>query len=452
MKKSVLSFCLLGLLWSGSASSAALTLDQALQRALQHDPRIAEREKLVDAARAIIDEALGHRGLMIGANAFIGMTSAKDGNIFEPGSNNNVLRRDAYEVDGLSDWEMLQFQIIKPLYTFGKIDNYARAAQGQADVKRSDLRLRRGQTMLEVKRAYFGYLAARDVRQMLEEVEKRVLSAQGMVEQWLASGDANATQTDLFQLQAGEAQLRKFILQARAVEATAAQGLRLLTGLPGSEPLEVADGHIAPVSGTLADKKNLPQLQQLAMQARPESTQLEAGLRARRALVAAKRAEAYPDVYAGVVGVVSYASQREDQKNPFLYDPFHQYGATPVLGMRWNWQGAVNSAQIANAQAELDALQAKSSFAQQGIPFEVAEAYNEFKALGETVGVLNKGSDAARRWMVASYADFEAGVGEGEQVMRALQAYALNRADYLRVVNDYNMAAARLELVTGQYP
>ncbi|MEK8088955.1 TolC family protein [Thermithiobacillus plumbiphilus] len=450
MKKRVLNFCLLGLLWSGTASSAPLTLDEAVQRALEHDPRIAEREKLVDAARAIIDEALGHRGLMISANAFIGMTTAKDGNIFEPGSNN--LRRDAYDVDGLSDWEMLQFQIIKPLYTFGKIDNYARAAQGQADVKRGDLRLRRGQTMLEVKRAYFGYLTARDVRLMLEDVEKRVLGAQDMVKQWLASGDADATQADLFQLQAGEAQLRKFILQARAVEATAAQGLHLLTGLPGTEPLEIADAHIAPVSVTLADSKGLAQLQQLALQSRPESAQLEAGLRARRSLVAAKRSEAYPDVYAGVVGVVSYASQREDLKNPFLYDPFHQYGATPVLGVRWNWQGAVNSAQVANAQAELNALEEKSSFAQQGIPFEVAEAYNNFKALGETVGALNKGSDAARRWMIASYADFEAGVGEGEKVMRALQTYALNRADYLRAVNDYNMAAARLDLVTGQYP
>lgn len=450
MKKTILGVCLAGLCWSGAAFGAPLTLDAAVQRALQHDPRIAEREKLVDAARAIIDEALGHRGLMISANAFVGMTTAKEGNIFEPGSN-NVLRHDAYDVDGVSDWEMLQFQIIKPLYTFGKIDNYARAAQGQADVKRGDLRLRRGQTELEVKRAYYGYLTARDVRQMLEDVEKRVTSAQGVVKRGLASNDANASESDLFQLESGEAQLRKFILQAQAVEATAGQGLRLLVGIPDNEPLDLADAHIAPVATTLESGKSLPQLQQLALKERPETAQVEAGLRARRALVAAKRSEAYPDVYAGVVGVVSYASQRADQKNPFLYDPFHQYGATPVLGIRWNWQGAVNSAQVANAQAELDALDAKSSFAQQGIPFEVAESYNEVKSLKETVSALDKGSEAARRWMVASYADFEAGVGEGEKVMRALQAYALNRADYLRAVNDYNMAAAKLALVTGQY-
>ncbi|MEW5791456.1 MAG: TolC family protein [Pseudomonadota bacterium] len=449
MKKRSLLAGLVGVLLSASVQAAPLTLDQAVERALKQDPRVAESEKLVDAARALIDEALGHRGLMINANAFIGLTTAKHGDIFEPGT--TTLRRDAYDVDGLSDWEFLQFQIIKPLFTFGKIENYARAAQGQADVRRGDVRLRRGQTIMEVKKAYYGYLTARDTRAMLEEVQQKVNDAEKLVQNWLDTGSGLATQADLYQLQSGRAQVEKFVAQAWAVENTAAQGLRLLVGIPASEPLELAEAHITPVADRTLDGKALGELQLQALNSRPEAAQLEAGLRARRALVAARRAERYPDVYAGVVGVVSHAGRRDDLKNPFLYDPFHQYGATPILGLRWQWQGAVTDARVAGAQAELDALNLKSSFAQKGIPFEVAEAYNEYQAQQQAVKALEQGSAAARRWMVASYADFEAGVGDGEKVMRALQGYALNRADYLRALNDYNMAAARLDLVTGQY-
>ena len=60
--------------------------------------------------------------------------------------------------------------------------------------------------------------------------------------------------------------------------------------------------------------------------------QLEAGLRARRALVEAKKADRMPDVYAGVIGQFNYASQRERLDNPYLYDPFNGGGLTPVGG------------------------------------------------------------------------------------------------------------------------
>lgn len=448
MKKRGLIFSMF-FVFSAALHAAPLTLDDAVSRALQHDPRIAEKEKLVDAARAVIDEALGHRGIMVNMNGFVGLTTSKQGDIFVPGT--TQLRDDAYRLDGVSDWEMLQFQIIKPLYTFGKIDNYARAAQGQTDVKRGDVRLRRGETVLEVKKAYYGYLTARDTRAMLEDVRKKVVDAEGAVQKWLDKGEGNVTQADLFQLQAGQAQVDKFIAQAKAVEDTAGQGLRLLVGIPANQPLELAEHHIQPVGQTLADKKTLGDLQLMALRKRPEVAQLDAGLRARRALVAAKRSEAYPDVYAGVAGVLSYASRRSDLKNPFIYDPFHQYGATPLIGMRWKWQGAVSDARAANAQAQLDALNLKASFAEQGIPFEVSKAYYEYEAQVRARDQLEKGSEAARRWMIAAYADFEAGVGDGEKVMRALQGYALNRADYLHATYDANMAAARLDFVVGNY-
>ena len=114
-------------------------------------------------------------------------------------------------------------------------------------------------------------------------------------------------------------------------------------------------------------------------------------------------------------------------------------------------QSGVAGAKAKKAQAELDALSAKSSFAQQGIPFDVAETYYELEALKAAVEELGKGSRSGRRWMVSSYADFEAGLEEADKVLEAFKTYAITHADYLSAVNDYNMKIVELNKATGAY-
>ena len=55
---------------------------------------------------------------------------------------------------GTTPWRNLTPTTVKPLYTFGKTENYSAAARANVDVKQGDVRLRRGEPELEVKRAY----------------------------------------------------------------------------------------------------------------------------------------------------------------------------------------------------------------------------------------------------------------------------------------------------------
>ena len=178
--------------------------------------------------------------------------------------------------------------------------------------------------------------------------------------------------------------------------------------------------------------------------------QLEAGLRARRALVAAKKADRMPDVYAGVIGQFNYASQRERLDNPYLYDPFNGGGLTPVVGVKWDTVFGAASARVNQAQAELEALNHKKAFAVAGIPFEVGEAYANAEANYNAQRDLGEGAAAARRWMVASLADFAAGIESADKVANALKNYVLTQTEYLRTVNDYNMNVAQLARLTGE--
>ncbi len=428
------------------AQSIVLSLDEAVERALAADPRIEERLHLVNEARALLQRAQGSDDLIFDVNAFVGLTTQVEGGFFEPGT--TTPRSDKYEYNGLTTWTSVQFSIIKPLYTFGKIEHFSDAAKGNITVKKGDVRLQRAETTLDVTRAYYGYLAARDTRYLFEDVEGRLQKAQDLVERWIAEESGDVRQADLYALQSGMAIVRRYHATAESVEAIALAGLKMLTGIERHAELELADSRIRPVD---LPPEALEELQQMALERRPEMNQLAAGLQARRSLVAAHRAGKLPNIYAGVAGMAAYSPKREKLKNPYIYDAFNDYGATPLVGVKWNWATGVQAAEVAGANAALAALAERASFAQQGIPFQVAEQFHHVQGHYKMVAELKQGSRAARRWMVSRYVDFEAGLEEAEAVLAAFQGYVLIYSDYLMAVNNYNMHVARLRHVTGDY-
>jgi outer membrane protein TolC len=425
-----------------------INLQQAVEMSLAADPRIKEREQVVEAARGMLQEAQANAGWRISANAFLGLAPGVDGGFYQGGAfSGTTPRSDADKPDSLSDWTHLEFSLIKPLYTFGKIERYGEAAQGNIDLKRGELTQSRSDTVYDTKRAYFGYLTARDTRAFLEDMQERLNRAISSVEHNLKEETGESRQSDLYALQAARGLLAKYVHQAGAVEKISLDGLKVLTGAGLKADLTVADERIEPVPFPSID---LAEFQSRALQDRPEMQQLEAGLRARRALVAAKKADRMPDVYAGVIGQFNYASQRERLDNPYLYDPFNSAGLTPVVGVKWDTAFGVASARVNQAQAELEALNHKKAFAVAGIPFEVSEAYANAQANHNAQRELAEGAAAARRWMVASLADLSAGIESADKVADAIRSYVLVQTEYLRTVNDYNMNVAQLARLTGE--
>ena len=430
-----------------AASAQTINLSEAVQMGLNADPRIKEREELVESARALLEEAQGNSGLIIDTNMFVGLAPAVSGGFYQNGAYSGTTpRTDGPFPGGLSDWTSLQFAIIKPLYTFGKIENYSDAAKGNIDIARGDVRVRQAEVIVKVKRAYFGYLTARDTRRLLADIQSRLHDAIDHVNKNLSADNGESRQTDLYALQAADGMLGKYLDEATAVEKISLDGLKLLTGVGLDADLEVADDSLAPVpmpAGNLADFKTQ------AVADRPEMAQLEAGMRARRALVEAKKSDMYPNIYAGVIGEANYASGRQMLNNPYMVDPFNNVGLTPVIGVKWDLAVDVVPAQIAQAQAQLEAINYKTQYAQAGIPFEVAEAYHHLQADYDAQQQLAKGSVAGRRWMIAALADFNAGLEKADKVADALKTYALTQAEYLLTVNAYNMDVADLNQAIG---
>ncbi|NOX76584.1 MAG: TolC family protein [Gammaproteobacteria bacterium] len=438
-------------LGSVQAETIVLDLPQSINRALSADPRVLEKQQLVQAARGLLQEARGAQDWIFDVNSFVGLAPTVRGGLFETTDNNGQrsvgIPSNAFDIDGLSPWYVVNFSAIKPLHTFGKIKHYSLAAASNIQVKQGDVVLQRSETMLNVTRAYYGYLAAKGTRLLLEDARTKLESALELVQGWLDEGEGEAKPSDLFALRTGVAMLNRYIAEASGFEHIALAGLRLLTGVAPGDTLELADKRLRPVP---LPEEELKELQARALVLRPEVRQLAAGLSARRELVLAKKSEANPNIYTGVVGLISYAPLRDDLRSVSAYDPFNTAGATPVLGVKWDWASGRQPAQVAQAQAEMNATLALSSFAQQGIPFQVAEQYYTVHAHYKMVQELKAASRSGRQWMLSGLIDFEAGNEQADKVITAFLAYVQAYSEYLKVVNDYNLHVARLRVVTGE--
>ena len=429
-----------------------LSLDKAIQLAMDHDPRIEEKQAFVRQAEGLLQEAEGSEGFRYSVDSFLAIAPGVDGGFYEGGasscSSNCEPRDDAYDLDdGLSLWAGLTFSIVKPLATFGRLENYQEAAQHNITIKQQDVALQRDEVGLQVVRAYYGYLAARDSRFLLEDTRNRLSGAVELVDGWLEDGSGEASLSDKYALESGLGLLENFLAEAKSLEAIAIAGLRLLTGLE-DELIELADRRLQPVE---FPEGSLDEWIDTAMANRPEFKQVESGLAARRALVEANKADKKPIIFAGIAGSAAYAPNRDSLDNPHIYDPFNHYGASPVLGMRWAWDGDAQSGRVAQAQAELEALVHKASFARLGIPFQVREQYYTMQGKHDAISSMRDSSRAARRWMIAAYSDFEAGLEEADNIINALQVYVLAYAEYIRAVNDFNNGVFKLKSVSGVF-
>jgi len=444
---------LIGYPFVAQALDRPITLAEATEMALSSDPRIDEQKANVARAQALIERVEGEGGPRVSANLYAGLAPKASDGIFANGSNRCPaggceLRDDGMDLDeGVTVTTGLTATLIQPLYTFGKLENYRKAASRNRDVSAAEVSIARGETWLTVRRAWWGYLTARDTRQMLKGVRRQVVRTRDRMREKAEAGEA--PMSDLYALETGVGTLDRYIAQASSVEAIALDGLKTIIGVPLDEDLEVAQRRIEQVDGPTA---GLDALAGEALANRPEMFMAETGQEAVRHLIAARKSDKYPNLYAGIVAGGAYTPGRERLDNPYIHQPLNNVFATPVIGLQWEFNPGLVRAGVSEAEARMQEVAAKARLARQGIPFQVAEAYHQAIGLDSQIDALERARNNSRRWMVSSFMDFQAGLIDGGKLADAVRANTEAQADYYRAINDFNMSVAQLAVATGDYP
>jgi hypothetical protein len=117
------------------------------------------------------------------------------------------------------------------------------------------------------------------------------------------------------------------------------------------------------------------------------------------------------------------APNRDDQKNPFVYDPFNYLTAGAFVGMKWNMN--LFRTGIAEKKDELSKA-ILSEEEQLLISQKKAELYDLYLDVQKDYKLLesvDKSEKDARAWLTMSFDNWELGIGDPEKLIKAYKTY-----------------------------
>ncbi len=426
-----------------------LSLDELIAMTLKFSPEVKATQDEVEIARQQREEARGYYYPRIETTTIGSVVPnargpiLKDGGVFFPDPKNRI--------HGVNVFGRLDAAIIQPIYTFGKIAHRERAAQRYVKVKEEGVEAKRGDVMVKVSEAYFGFILADQGKDAVKDARSYLDDAKTRINRLLAVGSPNVKESDRYRVAVYEGSLEDFAAKADEGSKVAYLALKQMTGYPPGKDFRLPLELPAPEP----PKGDLEHFVRQALELRPEMKQLKEGLVARQLLLDAARADRLPSFFFAVHAVLAGAPGRDtiagNRRDPALMDFYNERGAFPFVGMKWDFDFGISKAKVGQAQAELAKLKNTEKTALMGIPIQVAEAYGKVQENYKGAQGNEKAYVNARRWVITAFSNFDMGLGTMDEVFRAIREYGETRGNYLLSLYNYHVAKAKLENVTGAY-
>ena len=422
-----------------------LGLGDCIRIALKGAPELGEAQADIEQTRSKLDEARSYRYPQIEVMTLFGPApQARREDIYP------VINTDkTFKFSEMTWFSSADATIIQPLYTFGKISENMKAATHGIEVDRSRKDQRANEIALKVKEYYFGLMLARELKEVVLEVQETLNKAQGKARRMLDAGDNGVEEIDLFKLDAFTGEVAKYLEEAKKGESLALAALKTRLGLPMTSQLEISSERLT------LDDALIPEFETYlgnARSKRPEFRQISEGLKARSALVEAAKANYYPDIFLGGLFSWAYSDDRDRIRNPYINDQFRHLNGGVALGARWKLDFGITGARVAGERAQYNRLLSTREFADANIPLQLKKYYLDLKEAENSVAATKFAYSNAKKWAVTAVANFDFGVGPAKEILEALQAYARMRAAYFQSIYNFQIAKANLEYAAGDTP
>lgn len=423
-----------------------LGLDECVRMALKSAPELGEAQADIELTASKLDEAKSHRYPQLEVTALFGPAPRANSADISP----TVATDKKYSRFNQITWfTRSDATLIQPLYTFGKISENMKAATHGIEVDRSRKDQRANEVALKVREYYYGLLLARELKELVSEVQESLSKARGKAIKMIEQGSEGAEEIDLYKLDAFTGEVEKYQEEAKKGEQLALAALKVRLGLPPETRFDISTERL------VMDESPLPTYEHFldkARSQRPEYRQIAEGLKARSALVEAARANYYPDIFLGGLMSWAYAEDRDRINNPYITDWYKHFEAGVALGARWKLDFGITGAKVSAERAQYNRLLSTKEYADANIPLQIKKYYLELNEAEKSAAATFDAYSNAKRWGMAAIANFDFGVGPAKEILEALQAYARMRAAYFQSVYNYRIARANLDYAVGEAP
>jgi outer membrane protein len=445
MKRLCLLLSFFSLVFSGPFATAGQTpvlgLNDLIQMALEKSPQLKESEQDILAAQG--DLAQAKAGQWAQMDLFALGTGAQNADL--PTVVNGYLGNNDKNTHGI--FGAMDFFIVQPLFTFGKISHRQDAAKSGVLAQKAAKEKKRAEVVLNVKELYFGLIVANQGIGAADDANLFVQDARERIHRLLKLNSPNVSEVDLYRLETFESDIKRFKAKAESGVRITYLALKKTVGFKEDQEFQL-DLKELPKDAQALDAQDAYIRQALGQ--RPEFQELKHGIEARKSLVEAARADLYPSFFLAAVGSLAGAPGRERMSISYFPDRYNHVDAGGFLGTNWHFDLGIGRAKVDKAKAEYQKLLYTKDYAERNIPLEVAKYYQDAIESVQSFEAYEKGMIAARKWIVSAFSNFDIGTGTAKDMFDAIDRYGKNRGDYLLALFNYHVALAKLTYAIGE--
>lgn len=381
-----------------------LTLAEALERARQTSPRLAELEDLETAAEARLSGARAEKKPIIDLSAAYARNSdVPELSLSVPGLGTRTI------FPNIPDNYRFHAGASLPLYTGGRIEGLIAAADRERLAAGLDRAGGDRDVILETSISYWSLRTARESERVLataiDSYEAHLKDARNRFD----VGVAASNEVLGVQVERDRAELAR--LQAENAAQVANANLVRITGLPPRTRIEPAE----PVEAPATEAEDVEALFAAALAARSDLLALEERIASARANAEIRRAAGRPQVGASF----GYDYANPNTRILPLRDEFEGTW-TAGLSLSFNaWDGGRTAAAVAEAEARADALEKRLEDGKQRLQLEVTSRLLDLETARAAVTVAARNLEAARENLRVTQDRYREGVIPSSELLDA---------------------------------
>lgn len=418
------------------------SLGECLALTEHNHPAIAAARARLGAMGAQLEEARSARAPLVGLSSRFGVVPNTPAAGAPGVSSGNFVTQSL--ASGVGPFLQLGLSATVPLYTFGKISAANRAAEAQVRLGEWDVEKERQQVRLDVRRAFYGVTAARDLLSLVADALGKLDDAIASVRRKLADGERGVDEADRVRLEVNREELVARAAEAKRGETSALAALRFYTGVQTG--FEVPDAPLVRPATALAP---IVSYLTAARTHRPDVNRARAGVAARSAQVDWARANMLPDLGLGM--------QFDWTVAPGVKGPVAGVDTTSVntpqlgaaFGLQWSLDLFTKNARVHQAESNLAEARELERLALGGTATEVEVAYAAAVEASTREESWDRAVHRAKGWLVVVRDAIDLGTKDESALLEPLRMLVVARANQLQALMDTNLTRAELARLTG---
>ncbi len=339
------------------------------------------------------------------------------------------------EPSALNNWAT-RIVLEQPIFNGGKSLYGRKMASSYAEAARNGSEAVTSHTLFSVKQAFYSTILARENLKVIDAAVKAAESHVHQARQMVATG--LATKADELKASVRLAEIEQQRIRVGNMLAVAVENLKLAAGWRSDEFLLPAEA--------LQDRRLELELGSLTQFARANQPSLAAAHSAARAAEYGARA-AWGEVIPQLNGFAQYEL---DGKDAFGND-----GNNWMVGVSLDWypfDGFGSVGKIKSKRAESDKAAYEAAQAEHQLEVQVKEAYLNADASGRMIDVARSSVEQARESLRIVENQYTGGLATITDLLDTELAATGSELSLTRALYEYNVALARLALVTGGHP